>query len=219
MDLLVVSDTLEIEVRQFWLAIFLGLFLYLVTNCVVLGFAIFLFAVGLFEDEDEEELELREYLEYDDEEAFINDTFCEFNLDYFFNLIEDNAKKGSINRRFLNNDLMFNAAKDLELLLVKNFNNNLEIDVNNFLYLYLLFTSSATSILKAKNFSLNFEETADEAAPSNKFFNRIFDRNVHRFFDIRLNNSYKSLKYNLDFEFELKFLQFYELKQKFFSDA
>jgi hypothetical protein len=101
--------------------------------------------------------------------------------------VDEASQKGKIGRRFLNNDFIFDSVKNLECNLVKNFSNNLTTDFNDFIYLYMLFTSSEYSILEEQDFSLREDlEDGLEVEQVNTFFGQIADFNLHSHFEIGL---------------------------------
>jgi hypothetical protein len=130
--------------------------------------------------------------------------------------VDNAAKKGKADRRFLNNDFVFDTAKNLEFNLVRNFNKDLKADVNDFIYAYFLFTSSTDSILDEQDFSLRAElEEGKEDAQVNAFFDQMLDRNLHCRFSVGLDVLCDDLKVDSDVEFESKFFDFYK-NQKIF---
>jgi len=178
---------------------------------------IFVLSFGLLEEIEDSDDDNSEESEYD-EDAFVNDTFCDFKFDYFTLQVDNASKKGVTDRRFLNNDFVFDSAKNFELNLTQNFNINLQVDPNDFIYLYLLFTSSTDSILDEQDFSLraDLEESKDEYEV-NVFFDRMLDRDLHCYFDTGLDIFYENLKFDLDTKFESKFFDFYKVKKTFIN--
>lgn len=181
---------------------------------------IFVLSFGLLEEIEEtekDEDDNTEESEYD-EDAFVNDTPCDFKLDFFQLQVDNAAKKGRVDRRFLNNDFIFDVAKILELNLVRNFNKNLKADVNDFIYVYFLFTSSTDSILDEQDFSLRVDlEEGKEDGQVNAFFDQMFDRNLHSRFSAGLDVLCDDLKFDSDMVFESKFFDFYKGKKTFIN--
>lgn len=211
---------LQIEVRQIWLALFATYFMYCVSGYSLVPVTIFVLSFGLLEEiEETDEDDRSEESEYD-EDAFVNDTPCDFKLDFFTMQVDNASRKGKIERRFLNNDFVFDSARNLEQNLVKNFHKNLNvIDVNDFIYIYILFSSSMYHILEEHDFDLREDlEEGKEVDEENAFFAPMFDRNLHYYFDIGLDASCENLKFDLDIEYELKFFDFYKEKKTFINE-
>ncbi|HXN54617.1 MAG TPA: hypothetical protein VN854_01465 [Mycoplasmatales bacterium] len=211
---------LQIEVRQIWLALFATYFMYCISGYTLIPVTIFILSFGLLEDieetEDDGQSEESEY----DEDAFVNDTPCDFKLDFFTLQVDNASKKGKADRRFLNNDFIFESARNLEQNLVKNFNKNLNIvDINDFIYVYVLFSSSFF-VFEEHDFNLrkDLEDDYGVDEEENAFFAPMFDRSLHHYFDIGLDISGENLKFGLDSEFELKFFDFYKEKSKFINE-
>ena len=202
---------LQIEVRQVWLSIVAGYFLYLISGYTLVPVTIFVLSFGLLEeieDMDEEEQEESEY----DEDAFINDTFCELKLDFFDFQIDQASKKGNIDKRFLDNGFVFSAAKSFDFELFKALKaNDVGFDVDNPIYLYILFAPLTNSFLDDQEFSLreDIEDGKDEDEV-NTFYRKVFDNSIYGFFDIGLDGFYDKLKVKFDFDFVRKFDVYYE---------
>jgi hypothetical protein len=194
--------------------------MYCISGYSLVPVTIFVLSFGLLEDieetEDDGQSEESEY----DEDAFVNDTPCDFKLDFFTLQVDNASKKGKADRRFLNNDFVFESAKNLEQNLVKNFNKNLNVvDFNDFIYVYVLFSSSYF-VFEEHDFDLrkDLEDGHGVEDEENAFFAPMFDRNLHYYFNIGLDTSCEKLKFGLDNEFELKFFDFYKEKSKFINE-
>jgi hypothetical protein len=208
---------LQIEVRQVWISLVVGYFLYLISGYTLVPVTFFVLSFGLLEeieDMDEEEQEESEY----DEDAFINDTFCEFKLDFFDFQFEQASKKGNIDKRFLDNGFVFDVAKSFDFELSKALRGNgIGVDTDDPIYLYILFAPLTSSFLDEQEFSLreDLEEGKDEDEV-NAFYRKVFDNSVHNFFDIGLDEFRDKLRVKFDFEFSVKFCSFYEKNKSIF---